>query len=43
MPSIETNGSQKEQCLESTVGGVRPPILAFPSKPSPVLQDWIDR
>ena len=38
VPSIETNGSQKEQRLESTAGGVRPPISAFPSMSWPVLR-----
>ena len=29
VPSIETNGSRKEQRLQSTASGVRPPISAF--------------
>ena len=36
--SIETNGSWKEQCLECTAGGVRPPISEFPSMFQSVLQ-----
>ena len=42
VPSIETNGSQKVQRLKSTASGVRPPIPAFLSKSSLVLQHWTD-
>ena len=38
MLSIETNGSRKEQRLESTAGGVRPSISAFPNMSGPVLR-----
>ena len=38
VPSIETNGSRKEQCLENMAGRVRLPILAFPSMSWPVLR-----
>ena len=37
MPSIERNGSWKEQRLKSTVGGIRPPISVFPSMFWPIL------
>ena len=43
VPYIETNSSRKEQRPESTAGGVRPPISAFPSRFSPVLQHSTDR
>ena len=36
VPSIETNGRQKEERLESTAGGVRFPISAFLSKSWPI-------
>ena len=38
MPSNETNSIWKEQRLESTTGGVGPPISAFLSVSCPVLQ-----
>ena len=41
MPLMETNGSRKEQCLESTGGGVRPTISAFPSMSWPVLRYFL--
>ena len=37
VPSIETSCSWKKQLLESTTGGVRPPISTFPSMSWPVL------
>ena len=43
VPSIETNGSRKEKRLGSLTGGVRPPISAFPSRFSPILQHWTER
>ena len=40
--SIETNCiSRKEQHLESTVGGVRPPISVFPSMSLQVLRQHV--
>ena len=38
-----TNGSRKEQRLDSTAGGIRPPISAFRNRFLPVLQHWTDR
>ena len=42
-PLIETGGSQREQCMENTAGGVGLRILTFPSTFWPLLQRGVER